>query len=75
MTAIGRWVPNTDMLLLRRLRPVRLTNANGTTDAKAGAAFDWRPCASPATLGGLEEGRWGLSLKAQDNAGLLRQSR
>jgi hypothetical protein len=36
---------------------------------------DWTPCVSPAQFRDLLEGRWGLSVRAQDNAGLIRQTR
>lgn len=40
-----------------------------------GPRYEWAACASPISFRDLAEGKWGLSLRAQDNAGLISQRR
>lgn len=55
------------------MRPQKLLYSTDSAALK-GPRYDWRPCSSPAVFSDLAEGKWGLSLRAQDNAGLLYQT-
>ena len=56
-----------------RMRPEQL--AYSAAGAASQQRSGWEPCVSPATFSGLEEGKWGLTLRATDRAGLVRTTR
>ncbi|BDA49389.1 probable c5a peptidase at N-terminal half [Coccomyxa sp. Obi] len=57
-----------------RMRPQKLLYSTDSTALK-GPQYYWTTCSSPALFRDLAQGKWGLSLRAQDNAGLLYQTR
>ncbi|BDA48884.1 probable serine protease/ABC transporter B family protein tagD [Coccomyxa sp. Obi] len=69
VTDSGSGVNNTEC----RMQPMKLAVSNNTAMLK-GPRYDWAPCSSPAYFGDLAEGKWGLSIRAEDNVGLLRQT-
>lgn len=58
----------------RELNPAQ-SNASATSQDAAESANEWRPCTSPQQYSDLEEGRYGLTLRAADRAGLVKQVR
>jgi hypothetical protein len=56
----------------RELNPAQ-SNASATSQDAAESASEWRPCTSPQQYQGLQEGRYGLTLRAADRAGLVKQ--
>lgn len=58
----------------RRMRPQKLAISSDSAQLK-GPRYEWATCASPISFRDLAEGKWGLSLRAQDNAGLISQTR
>ena len=58
----------------RRMRPQKLLLSTDSAALK-GSRYDWAPCNSPASFRDVAEGKWAFSLRAQDNAGLLYQTR
>lgn len=60
-------------IILGRMRPQKLLYSTASAALK-GPQYDWAQCSSPASFRDLAEGKWSLSLRAQDNAGLLYQT-
>lgn len=59
-----------------RARRLRLVQAGGSGNQTAAAPPDeYKNCTSPAQFSGLQEGKWGLMLRATDGAGLISESR
>ncbi len=58
----------------RELNPAQ-SNSSSSGQAAAESASEWRPCTSPQQYAGLQEGRYGLTLRAADRAGLVKQVR
>lgn len=56
----------------RQLNPAQ-SNASATSQDAAESASEWRPCTSPQNYTGLQEGRYGLTLRAADRAGMVKQ--
>lgn len=63
-----------------RFRPLTLASQDASSAPDAGkeggagtGAAAWQACTSPQAYSGLAEGRYGLTLKATDNAGLATQ--
>ncbi len=54
-----------------RFRPQKLADDS----LKGLAVGDWYNCSSPENFGGLEEGKWGLQLRARDRANNSRETR
>lgn len=57
-----------------RLRPQSQAVRGSLSDVQD-PRYVWRSCSSPVSYSGLPEGRWLLTLRASDFAGLTRQSR
>lgn len=55
-----------------RFRPLSLVSPSPSNESLP--AYGWALCTSPATFSGLAEGRWGLTLRATDNAGLSNET-
>lgn len=56
------------------MRPQKLAISSDSAQLK-GPRYEWAACASPISFRDLAEGKWRLSLRAQDNVGLTSQTR